>query len=311
MADVLDFTAHGPFEVHSPEWHAHRRRTIGASEIASILSAPGAYSTPLQVWAEKRGIFKEDEEEYDDSKKDWLHFGQALEPIIAAEFEKRAKKYAVVPEDRQFISVPYPFLGCSLDRWFLDPEIETVEMWPLDLKNTSIFMKDEWEGTVPLRYNVQIQGQMAVTGADQAALAVLIGGNQFKWALIERNQRFIDVMLEKLERFWEMVQSDVMPEPVAKDNEFMGQILGDEKPETTMVLSPGIVTVDAEVQRIKAEIKELKAEQSKLEAKIKKEIGTNERGVLPEGGQYTFKTVEREGYEVKSTTFRQLRRLKG
>lgn len=309
MSEV--FTAHGPFEVHSPEWHAHRRRTIGASEISSILCAPGAYSTPLQVWAEKRGIFKEDEDGYDDKKKDWLHFGQALEPIIAAEFEKRAIKYVVSPEDRQFISVPYPFLGCSLDRWFMDPEIETVEMWPLDLKNTSIFMKDEWEGTVPLRYNVQIQGQMAVTGADQAALAVLIGGNQFKWALIERNQRFIDVMLEKLERFWEMVQNDVMPEPEAKDNQFIGEFLGDENPETTVVLSTSIVSVDAELLQVKAEIKELKVRQDKLEAMIKKEIGVNERGMLPEGGQYTYKTTEREGYVVKGTSFRQLRRVKG
>lgn len=304
------FTTHGPFEVHSPEWHAHRRRSIGASEIASILSAPGAFNTPLQVWAEKRGVFKEDESDYDESKKDWLHFGQALEPIIAAEFEKRAE-FVVWPEDKQFISVPYPFLGCSLDRWFFGSETGPEGKDPLDLKNTSIFMKDEWEGTIPLRYNVQIQGQMAVTGRDRAALAVLIGGNQFKWAMVERNQRFIDVMLEKLERFWEMVQNDEMPEPVAKDNEFMGQILGDEKPDSTMVLSPGIVSTDALLVAVKAEIKELKSQKDKLEAIIKKEIGTNERGILPEGGQYTYKTTERDGYEVAAASFRQLRRLKG
>jgi hypothetical protein len=118
-------------------------------------------------------------------------------------------------------------------------------------------------------------------------------------------------MLEKLERFWEMVQNDEMPEPEARDNKFIGEFLGDENPNTTIVLSPAIVDVDEELRRVKEQIKELKARQNKLEAKIKKEIGTNERGILPEGGQYTFKTTERDGYEVKATSFRQLRRVKG
>jgi predicted phage-related endonuclease len=217
----------------------------------------------------------------------------------------------VIPEDKQFISTLYPFLGCSLDRWFYDPEKPPETMAPLDLKNTSVFMKDEWEGMVPLKYNIQIQAQMAVTGKDVAALAVLIGGNQFKWAIVERNQRFIDVMLEKLQRFWEMVQNDVMPEPEAKDNAFIGQLLGGEKEGTTIVLSTAIVDVDAELRDIKEQIKALSERKSKLEAMIKKEIGTNERGLLPEGGSYTFKTVERKEYTVPASSSRQLRRLKG
>jgi len=107
------------------------------------------------------------------------------------------------------------------------------------------------------------------------------------------------------------VQNDVMPEPEAKDNSFIGQFLGDENPDTTIVLSPSIVDVDEELQEIKADMKELKVRKDRLEAKIKKEIGTNERGILPEGGQFTFKTIEREAYEVKGTSYRQLRRLKG
>jgi len=301
------FEAFGPFEVHTPEWHAHRQRSIGASEVASILGVPGAYQTPLQVWASKRGITINEKE--DEARDDWLHFGLALEPIIAAEFQKRSQK-VVMPEERQFISVPYPFLGCSLDKWFMDPEGKKGEFDPLDLKNTSIFMRDEWEGMVPLRYNVQVQAQMAVTGRDQGALAVLIGGNRFKWAILDRNQRFIDLMLEKLEKFWEMVQQDTMPEAVAKDNAVIGQILGQEDEGKTVVLSAAIVEVDERLVEVKEEIKALNTEKDKLEAKIKKEIGTNAAGMLPEGGRYSFKTGTRKSYTVAESTNRTLRRLK-
>ena len=301
------FEAFGPFEVHSPEWHEHRRRAIGASEVASILGAPGAYQTPLQVWASKRGI--ELDEKEDDARDDWLHFGQVLEPVIAKEFERRTN-FAVMPEDRQFISTLYPFLGCSLDRWFVDHKDKIQNPDPLDLKNTSVFMREEWEGTVPLRYNIQVQAQMAVTGRDQAALAVLIGGNQFRWAVIERNQRFIDLMLEKLDKFWQMVQRDIMPEPVAKDNPIIGQILGHEDEGKVIVLSPGIVQVDERLTQVKEEIKALEEEKAKLEAKIKKEIGTAAAGMLPEGGRYSFKTTTRKSYTVAETTYRGLRRLK-
>lgn len=301
------FEAFGPFDVHSPEWHEHRRKTIGASEVASILGAPGAYQTPIQVWANKRGIVLDEGD--DEARNDWLHFGQVLEPVIADEFQKRSK-LLVLPEERQFISIPFPFLGCSLDRWFTEIEKSSDGPDPLDLKNTSVFMREEWEDTVPLRYNIQVQAQMAVTGRDRAALAVLIGGNQFKWAIIERNQRFIDIMLEKLEKFWEMVQRDIMPEPVAKDNATIAQILGQEDEGKTIVLSPGIVQVDDRLQQVKEEIKQLTAEKDALEAKIKKEIGKAAAGMLPEGGRYSFKTQTRKSYTVQESTFRTLRRLK-
>ena len=61
---------------------------------------------------------------------------------------------------------------------------------------------------------------------------------------------------------------------------------------------------------VKEEIKALKSEKDGLEAKIKKEIGTNAAGMLPEGGRYSFKTGVRNGYIVAETTTRTLRRLK-
>ena len=152
---------------------------------------------------------------------------------------------------------------------------------------------------------------MAVTGAEEAAVAVLIGGNEFKWAMIERNQRFIDAMMEKLERFWEMVENDVMPDPTGADTKLIGVLLGKEEAGTSVALVGPWVDVDEQLVEIKKKIKELNAEKDTLEAKLKKEIGVNERGVLPGGAQYTFKTIVRKGYTVQESESRQLRRIKG
>jgi len=295
------YKAVGPFPVHSPEWHEHRRTCIGASEIAAILGVEGAYGTPLQVWASKV-----EPEEKGDEGAEWLHFGNVLEPIIAEEFERRSGHLTEDVEE-QFVSVAYPWLGASLDKWFWKEGV----LNPLELKNTGSFMKHRWEEGVWLPYQVQVQGQMAVTGTDLAAVAVLIGGNEFKWAYVERNQRFIDAMMEKLERFWEMVVRHEMPDPVAADTKIIGGLLGEENAGTSVALTGDWIDYDERLVEIKAEIKELDLEKDKIEAKLKKAIGTNERGVLPGGGQYTFKTVERKGFTVQPSKSRQLRRIKG
>lgn len=306
MTTIELYRTFGPYEVHSPEWHAHRRSCIGASEIASILGVEGAYNTALEVWADKVGQMERE----DESKvPEWLHFGQVLEPIIAEEFERRSG-LVVRPEGRQFVSNLYPWLGCSLDYWFAPMDAVEI-LQPLELKNTGSFMASRWSEGVWLPYQVQVQGQMAVTGAEQAAIAVLIGGNEFKWAIVDRNQRFIDAMVEKLERFWEMVQRDIMPDPTGADTKLIGVLLGREEAGTSIALVGPWVDVDEELEEIKAEITKLNARKDKLEAKLKKEIGKNERGVLPGGAQYTFKTVKRQGYTVQESESRQLRRIKG
>jgi putative phage-type endonuclease len=303
MTEAVPYVTAGPFDVHSPEWHAHRRKCIGASEVAAILGVEGAYGTPLKIWADKRGLFEKEED--DENAPEWLHMGQALEPVIASEFERRAGM-KVEDEERQFISTLFPFLGCSLDRWTWKDKAKG----PLELKNTSGFMKWRWEDGIWLPYQVQVQAQMAVTGAEFAAVAVLVGGNEFKWALAERNQRFIDAMLEKLERFWELVEKDEMPDPVAADTKLIGTLLGKEVEGTVIALSPEWNEVDAELLKVKEEIKELTARKDELEARLKKEIGKAERGVLPGGSQYTFKTVPRQAYTVAASEARQLRRIK-
>jgi len=301
-AENLPYTTHGPFATHSPEWHAHRAKCIGASEIASILRVPGAFSTPLKVWADKKALLQSDPPT---EAPDFLRFGLKLEPVIADEFAERTG-LLVEEEDRQFISKPYPFLGCSLDRWFYKGKAKG----PLDLKNTGFYMKDRWEDGIYLPYQVQVQGQMAVTGAEIGACAVLMGGNEFKWGLVERNQRFIDAMLEKLERFWEMVINDIMPEPEAEDTKLVGVLLGRESAGVSVALTGDWVDVDEQLQKTKEEIKKLTETKDKLEARLKMKIGEAERGVLPGGGQYIYKTVERQGYTVQATSVRQLRRIK-
>ncbi len=54
---------------------------------------------------------------------------------------------------------------------------------------------------------------MAVTGYQGAYIAVLIGGNTFKWKFVERDEELISMLVELESDFWNHVQ-DCIPPPL-------------------------------------------------------------------------------------------------
>jgi hypothetical protein len=58
----------------------------------------------------------------------------------------------------------------------------------------------------------------------------------------------------------------------------------------------------------KADIKINEAQVREAENRMKAALGTATIGTLPGGGSYRFKNVNRTGYSVEPTSFRQLRR---
>ena len=50
-----------------------------------------------------------------------------------------------------------------------------------EAKTATAYKAGEWEDTIPDEYQLQIQHYMAVTGYRGAYIAVLIGGNTFRW----------------------------------------------------------------------------------------------------------------------------------
>ena len=58
---------------------------------------------------------------------------------------------------------------------------------------------------------MQLQHYIAVTGYAGAYIAVLIGGNTFRWKFIERDEELIFMLIQLEEEFWSRAQELVPP----------------------------------------------------------------------------------------------------
>ena len=192
------------------DWLAKRRESVGASEVACILGL-SHWKSPYSLWCEKTGAVPQDSTE-----QEWQRWGNLLEPIICDEYSAQTGRKVI---DHGRYSVRYsktcPHLSATLDREVLAHD----ERGPgcMDAKSTNAFKAKEWEDGAPLIYQVQLQAQMEVTGHLWGSLAVLVGGSEFHWCDVERNESFITMMRRKVAEFWQLVEARTPP-PVDGSN---------------------------------------------------------------------------------------------
>lgn len=191
-----------------------RRSGIGGSDWASILRIPGAYSTPLEVWRSKvEPVADDDEQTYAQAR------GDALEPFVCEWFGRETgldvlRGVSEVFSLNQWASPMPRWWRCQIDALVA---AEGDAIVPLEAKTATSFKRDEWgeSGTdqVPLRYVVQVMAQIAYLNAPYGYLAVDIGGDQFRWYKIQRDEELIAHMLKEGEKFWRLAQDGIPPEP--------------------------------------------------------------------------------------------------
>jgi putative phage-type endonuclease len=192
------------------QWQSDRVKSIGASESAGILGV-SPWSSPLSVWMDKTNPQEHEQNE-------WQEWGHRVEPaILEAYHEKTGDDIYQWPQDQhiyhpRFPDVPMsctPDGGIFVDVMDMDnPGLTKV----IDAKNVASWKRDEWRDGPPLWYVIQMQHQMAVTGAESAALAVLFGGNHFESYEVERDDAFIAELEQACVRFWnDYVVTGIMP----------------------------------------------------------------------------------------------------
>jgi putative phage-type endonuclease len=185
-----------------------RKSYIGASEAASVIGL-SRWGTPLSVWADKTGRIKDSEEE---QLHQWL--GCELEEVVAKRFTiETGKKVHRVSE--AFVHKKYPFLRAHIDR-----KVEG-ENAILQCKTCSPFKAKEWDSEeVPHEYIVQELHELACSGYDRAYIAVLIGNQDYKIKIVERDEALISQVIEKEVHFWNtFVIPNVMPVQITKNDE--------------------------------------------------------------------------------------------
>jgi len=181
-----------------------RRSIVGGTD-ASALCHKNPWKDPMQVWAEKTGLWPDD-----DVQSEVMKWGILQEDLVAREYVaktgNKVRRPALLQDKilgfatRLRRHPNYPWMGAHLDRLILN------ENRGLECKTTNAFMKGEWgeEGTdqVPEQYLLQCQHYMAVMGYDSFDLAVLIGGNQHRVYHIPRDEGLIASLIKIEGDFW-------------------------------------------------------------------------------------------------------------
>jgi len=181
-----------------------RKLGIGGSDMPIILGL-SSYKTPYQLYMEKLGFIQPSTDETQAQ-----YWGSQLEHIVRNEFAKRNNVRIDLPET--FIHPEYTFLRGNVDGF--------ITAWNavLEIKCSSGFMANQWgedgSDVIPLQYLVQVAHYCAVSGADSAYIAVLIGGNDYRQYKYTRDLALEEKLIDEAKLFWMSVEAQLPPQPV-------------------------------------------------------------------------------------------------
>jgi putative phage-type endonuclease len=296
-------------------WLDARTRGIGASDAAAILGV-NPWKSALMLYAEKIGLTAPTPEESERMK-----WGHRLEQPIADAYEDETGRVTIDPGDFAIIHHrDLPYIQATLDR-----RVTIVRTLPdvpqppgagdgaLEIKTTNAWNAAEWADEPPLLYQVQLQHQLAVASLQWGSLAVLIGGQEFRWQDQARNDEFIAKMIAAEDEFWFHVQHQIPPAPDASASSAKALALLYPKEERDTILLDGpnaqaLIDADARRQRASDLMKQAEAEQLAAENLIKAAIGDHTFGFLTNGVRYSWKYQTRPAHSVGEARFRALRR---
>lgn len=285
------------------EWLAARRSGIGASEIAAVLGL-SRYGSPMSVWLDKLGLAEPGDEH------ERLRWGKRLQRPIADGFIEETGRTILDPGPYTLLrSVRYPWLVATPDYFTARPDVATPGV--LDVKNASAYAKRDWLDEPPVPYQLQIQGQLIVSGLDWGTLVALIGGAELLYADLTVHAAAVDVILTETETLWRHVQAETPP-PVIDGSAATTAAIRRLYPKTDagpiVRLPDAAVAWDRTILAGELEIERLTEEVNAAKNALRVAIGNHEAGGVPGGGVWTNKLVRRKGYVVEPSESRQLRR---
>lgn len=275
-------------DMNEAQWLANRRGGIGGSDVSAILGI-NKYRTPFEVWLDKTGQVPIDTTETSEA----IHFGNVFEEVVAQEFSRRADK-KVFRQNKTYIHPEYPMLRANIDRDIAH------EPGFLECKTANAYLAGEWkDDEVPAPYLLQVQHYMNVLDRPYCYIAVLIGGQQFKYKRIERDQELIDVVQDKLVSWWnKFVIGDEQPPIDGSDaaTNFLKDYLVDKSEGDVIQLPDDDFKRLKQRQELKATEKDIKKEIASIDNHLKLELETADSGHL-DGFKIDFKTYRKESID--------------
>lgn len=259
----------------TPEQLEARKNGIGGTDAGAIMGF-STFKSAFDVWLEKTG------RTHDSTSKEthpWLYWGNKLESVVADEYsiitgEKLIESNTVFhPEHKWMVGHP--------DRLIVGKNKI------LECKTANQFTaKDDWgtgKDSVKLPYIIQVQHYMAITGADETDIAVLIGNSDFRIYTIPRDEKLIGMIIKECGDFYKNhILTDIPPQPL--NGKEAAWIWKDDNGEYRNAINEEILLFNSyNLQR-----------DSEAEAKKEKEKVGEKLKVLIED----YSSIEDNGYEL-------------
>jgi len=263
--------ARSTLDMSRQEWLWSRKKGVGGSDASAILGF-NPWKSAFELYIDKTS------DQVQEIDNEAIHWGNVLEDVVAEEFTRRTGK-KVRRRNQIFIHPEHEFMIANIDRDVVG------EKALLECKTTNAYNSDAWEGdNIPPMYICQLQHYMAVLDYEKAYIAVLIGGQKFVWKEVERDDEFIELMIEREKHFWEEhILKEVPPEIDGSQSasELLNKMYPEDNGETIMLKSDDAEILIEAIESIKAEVKEKETLKKEYENKLKLMIGDARTGVTP------------------------------
>ena len=194
--------------------------SIGGSEAGTLLGY-NSFKDEYTLYLEKIG------EIVPQQAGEAAEWGHIMEPIVAEQWMKKfGENLGISIEEFSYLlqSKSHPFMLANIDRLAR----RGTEFGVLEIKTASEYLNGEWQngeilsdgsgdGKVPAKYYAQFQHYLHVCGLSWGFFGALVGGNKLYSVYVERNQSFIDALIERELLFTQRVEHRIPPELNSSD----------------------------------------------------------------------------------------------
>jgi len=280
-----------------------RKTGIGGSDVASIVGL-SPWKTARELYYEKIGGI-EDDNSLDDNEL--IHFGNVLEQVVADEYTRRHGE-KLQKRNELIRHKEYPFMIANIDRKIVGRQAV------FEAKTADKFTRGKWgeDGSddIPDHYRTQVEHYMNVTGYDEAVLAVLIGGNEFRHYPIKKDKELSEKLIQACIQFWDMVEKRIEP-PIDYEHKSTSAMLKRIYPGTngeTIILPESIAHWHQTKSDAEAKVKLYQSAVDCCKNHIADAIKGNAIGQLPDiGYEYTRAETKRKEFITQASTYMVMR----
>lgn len=283
-------------EMGREEWLEYRRQGIGGSD-AAVICGLNPFKSIVELYMEKRGEI----EPGDAGEK--AYWGRRLEDLLAEEWQQRTgvklrRRNAILQHSQ------HPWMLANVDRVVVG-RFEGWEGKTTDKRNRDLWIQDG-QMVVPDMVQLQVQHYMAVTGYQYWWVAVLIGGNEYHYTPVQRDDGLISYMARLEKDFWRRVQEGDPPPFDGSDasTELLSRMYPDASTDTIDLpdVDDVLEAVDM-VTRLKAQEHDVVEQRKAAENYLKAFLGEHEAGVVARDGtlyRVEWKPVTQKRLDTKA-----------